>query len=162
MANRSIKVKNYSNVFEEYKAAAAITPGMLIELASATTVQAHSSAGQNALPIFALENALEGEGISDAYAADDQVQCWIPGRGDQVNAILADGESVSVGDFLESDGNGRLQKHTADVADSSVVSQTIYSNQVVGQAVEAVDTSDSSGAESSGAMGAQRIKIRII
>lgn len=163
---KTIKVTNFSDVNEEYAAAAAITPGMLIELASATTVQAHSNSGQNALPMFAVENEWEGEGVNDAYATGDRVNCWIPGRGDIVWAILVDGENVSVGDFLESNGDGKLKKHVADVESFESAepgSITVYPAQIVGQAIEAVDISDSSGGESSGDLGYdKRIKVRII
>jgi hypothetical protein len=166
MAN-SIIVKNHSNVFEEYDAVAAITPGMLIELTSAGKVQAHSNAEQNALPMFALENELEGEDISDAYAADDNVRCWIPNRGDQVRGILADGQTVVIGDFLESNGAGYLQKHVADTEsfESNEAGEiTVYPNAIVGIALEAVDISGSSGEESENAAldWNQRIKIRVI
>ena len=115
MAYNTIKVKKYSDVIEEIVAASAITPGMLLELASATTVKAHATAGGNQLPMFALEDELQGNGIDDAYAAADPVQVWIPYRGDIVYAILEDGNNVAVGDFVESAGNGNVQKHVADV-----------------------------------------------
>lgn len=164
--HNTIKVKNYSDVVEEYDAVAAITPGMLIELTSAGEVQAHSNAGQNVLPMFAAEDELQGKGIDDDYAADDKVQCWIPGRGCIVYAILADGNDVNPGDFLESNGAGLLQKYTADVDsyESNVAgSFTVYSNQIVGVALDDIDISDSSGAESSGERGYdKRIRVRII
>lgn len=166
MAN-SIIVKNYSNVFEEYGAAAAITPGMLIQLASTGKVQAHSTAQGNVLPMFACENELEGESIGDAYAADDKVRCWVTGRGDQVRGILADGQTVVIGDFLESNGAGYLQKHVADVESfesAEAGSLTVYPNAIVGVALEAVDISGSSGEESENAdlNWNQRIKVRVI
>jgi hypothetical protein len=158
MTYNTIKIKKFLDIVEEYEAAAAITPGMLLELTSAGKVQAHSGAGQNALPMFALENELEGEGIGDAYAADDKVQTWIPVRGEMVYAILADGNNVSIGDYLESNGAGYLQKHETDSAD--VVE---YPNAIVAQALEAVDTSGSSGEESSKELGyARRILVRIV
>lgn len=150
MAN-TVKLKSYNNVQEELIAAAAITPGMLLEFPSTGKVAKHSSAGQNALVAFALEDELQGKSIADDYAGDDPVQVWIPGRGDVVYALLADGENVAIGDFLESAGTGYLRKHVADSAG------TIYPNNIVGQAMEAVDMSDSSGADPSG-----RIKVRII
>ena len=156
MAKKTIILKNYLNNFVEYVAAAAITPGHFVELASATTVQVHSTAGGNILPMVAIENALEGEGIADAYAADDRVRCWIPQRGDEVYGLLSDGESVSVGDFLESAGDGTLQKHVVDSFSASE-SVVVSGNQIVAQALEAVDMSDSSGADPSG-----RIKVRIV
>ena len=170
----TIKLKNYQNVMNEYDAAAAIIPGELIELASCTTVQVHSTAGGNLLHMFAVEDELQGNGIDDAYAADDKVQCWVPLRGDEVYAILADGNDVSCGDFLESNGAGELQPHVPDFmnyesADSDTTI-TAYTNQIVGIALENVDTSGSSGEESSGGgydsstdpLGYnRRIKIRI-
>jgi len=163
-SRRTVKVTKYSDIELELVAAAAITPGMLLELTSAGKVQAHSSAGQNAFPYFALENELEGGGISDAYAAADRVKVWIPGRGDVVHALLADGQNVAIGDFVESNGDGYVKKHVADVESfesAEAGSITVYPNQVVGQVIEAVDLSDSSGAESSAQYDAQRIKIRI-
>jgi len=162
MARRTIKVTNYSDIMEEYDAVAAITPGMLLELTSAGKVQAHSSAGQNLLHMFACEDELQGKSIDDNYAADDKVQVWVPGRGDQVDAILVDGQNVAIGDFLESNGDGKLKKHTID-GSASGEPDPVYSNQIVGVALEAVDLSDSSGGESSGDLGYdKRIKVRII
>lgn len=167
MSYNTIKLKKYVDIIDERTAAATITPGMLVELTTAGKVQAHSSAGQNAVPMFALEDALQGNEISDNYSSDDPVQCWVPQRGEEVYAILADGNNVSIGDFLESDGNGFLQKYTADTENWSGAesgSITIYSNQIVAQALEAVDTSGSSGEETSQtAIGfAQRIRVRIV
>ena len=158
-SRRTVKVTKYSDIELEVQAAAAVTPGMLLELTTAGYVQAHSSSGQNVFPYFALENELEGGGISDAYATGDKVKVWIPGRGDVVHALLADGENAAIGNFVESNGDGYLKVHAADEMSAGT---DVYSNQIVGQVIEAVDLSDSSGAESSAQYEAQRIKIRII
>lgn len=151
MAYNTIKVKKYSDVIEEYAAAGAITPGMLVELKSATTVGYHATENGNALPMFALEDELQGNGIDDAYAAADRVQVWIPYRGDNVYGLLEDGEDVSAGDFLVSAGDGKLKKYVAETfGDSASDTGTIYPNQIVAQALEAVDMSGSSGADPSG------------
>lgn len=139
MSYNTIKVKKYSDVIEEKVAAAAITPGMLLELTSDGEVQAHSSAGGKNLLMVALEDELQGNGIDDAYGADDVVQVWIPGRGDEGYLVLADGEDVSIGDALESAGTGYLRAYT--------------SGEKVAVALEALDLSGSSGEESSGALG---------
>jgi hypothetical protein len=150
MAN-TVKIKKYSDVIEEMTAHAAITPGMLLQLNNDGTVQAHTAEGGNALPMFALEDELQGKGIDDAYASGDKVQVWIPGRGDVVNALLEDGQVAAIGDWLESNGAGLLQVHEADSTGAYLPLQ------IVGQALEAVDMSSSSGADPSG-----RIKVRII
>lgn len=162
MSYNTIKVKKYLDIVEEFKANAAITPGMLIEQIAGGNVRAHATAEGNVLPMFALEDELQGNDIDTAYAANDRVQAWIPNRGEIVNAILKDGENVAIGDFVESAGSGYLQKHVADTA-SSAEQTTIVDAAIVGVAIEALDLSDSSGAESSGALGYnKRLLVRII
>jgi len=143
-------------VMEEYTATAvAITPGHLLELTSAGLVQKHATAGGNVLPaIFAVEDELQGRGIDTAFAASAKLQCWIPTRGDQVYAWLADGENVAIGDPLESAGGGNLQKHVPDI-DSAADVETIFGNAVIAVALEAVNTVG-------GASAAARIIVRII
>ena len=162
MAYNTIKVKKYSDVIEEMVASAAITPGMLLIIESTGKVKAHNQADKDAFPIFALEDELQGKGIDDAYAANDPVQCWIPYRGDIVNAILADGENVAIGDPLTSDGYGRLKKHVTDVGASAAELVSIYPLQIVGYAAEALNLSGSSGEETSGPLGYhKRLLVRI-
>jgi hypothetical protein len=158
MTTNTIKVKNYSNVIEELVANAAITPGMLIEQISTGKVRAHATIGGTALAMFALEDELQGKTIDDAYAADNRVQCWIPNPGDQVNALLDDGETVVIGDFLESAGNGYLQKYVADVT-ASDESDNLIDHQVIAVAVTAVDLSGSSDTYPT---AGKRIVVRIV
>lgn len=151
MAFETIKIKKYSDVVIERAAAAAITPGMLVEFASTNTVQKHSTAAGKHSFMFALEDELQGKGINDNYAAGDRVQVWVAGRGDIVNALLKDEATITIGTYLESDGLGKLQAYTSGV--------------IVGVAVEAKDLSTlPEGSESSagGAYYNPRIKVQII
>jgi hypothetical protein len=152
MAKNTIKLKKYLDVVNEFTATAvAITPGMLLELTSAELVQAHSTEGGPVLPMFALEDELQGKGITDNYAVSAKIQVWTAVRGEEVYALLADGEDVAVGDFLISDGTGKLKAATAD---SSAV---VVEEFPIAIALEAVDMSGSSGADPSG-----RIKVVIL
>jgi hypothetical protein len=153
MAKNTIKVKKYGDHIEEITAAGTITPGMLIEEGSGGTVVAHNSAGQNAIPMFALEDELQGNGVADDYSSGDKVQCWYPYRGDQVYCILADGEDIAIGDLLESAGDGTVQEHTASSAGA-----VEYPLAIIGQAIEALDMSGSSGADPASA----RLIVRIV
>lgn len=152
MSKNTITVKNYVKIREEYVAVAAITPGNLVEVTSAGKVQKHSTAGGNVLPMIAIEDAMQGKLITGAYAADDQVQVWVPTRGDIANMLLANGETVVIGDFLESDGLGQVRKHVADSAGAVEAA-----NPIVGVALEAVDMSGSDGVDPDG-----RILVRIV
>jgi hypothetical protein len=154
----TVKLKSFSDsdVIVELVAASAISPGHIIEMNSNGKVKAHATEGGNVAPIMvALEDELQGNGLDDDYAADDQVQCWIPQRGDELLAILADGEDVNVGDLVESAGGGTVQKYTADTGDSSAATATVYPNQIIGQVLAALNLSGSSA--SGGA-----VKIRIV
>jgi len=145
MAYNTIKIKKYSDNVEEMKASAAITPGMLVEIYNSggtPLVRKHSKDDGWVGPIkFALEDELQGKGIADDYAADDMVQIWTPYRGDWVYALLADGENVSIGDKLTSNGDGFLQKFGAE---ESAIEE---SASIVAVAREAINRSTSSGAD---------------
>lgn len=137
MAKHTIKLKKYSDVIEEYEASASgIYPGCLLELDAADMVKNHATAGGNVLPMFALEDELQGRGIDDVFASGEKIQVWVPYRGDIVLAILADGQTINKGDFLESDGAGGVQKHTPDEGSQA----SIYQNAIVGVALDQLST----------------------
>lgn len=137
MAYNTIKLKKYLDVIEEYTPAASITPGMLLELTSAGTVQAHSAAGQDAIPYILLENELEGENIDTAITTTDKAQVWVAQRGEIAYMFLAAGENAAIGSYLESNGAGLLQVY--DPASSAAVLP--YPLGIVAQALEALDLS---------------------
>ncbi len=113
--------------------AAAFFPGSLVELTSADKVQKHSTQNGVVAPaMFALEDANQGKTIDDAYATTGIASVWIPQKGDVVYGILADGQNVSVGSLMGSNGDGTMKIHTANI---------------VAISLEALDLSDSSGAE---------------
>ena len=56
MKYQTIKIKKYSDVVEEYPAAAAFYPGSLIEFTTNLNVRVHATATSNVLPMFALED----------------------------------------------------------------------------------------------------------
>lgn len=127
---------------EEAIAGGAITPGMLIKLDSAGEVVVHATQGGPAEKLFALEDALQGNSIDDAYATDDLVGYVAASPGDVVYAYLDVGENVVIGDLLVSAGNGSLEKRT-----STYIALAI--------ALEALNLSDSEHA-------AGRIRVRIL
>lgn len=150
-----------AKVQEEYESSGvAIIPGMVLEFTStANRVQAQSVQSGDCYPLIALENDLLGGHPDAAYeaTAGTKIQCWMPRRGDQGHLILVDGENIAIGDKLECDGTGRVQKYIADVdsgedSDDADASITQYTAQFFCVALEAKDISDSSGAEDSGTL----------
>src|SRR5512133_792335 len=151
MAFNTVILKNYGNNFVEYEAYEALSPGMLVEpRAGYSTLKKHATEGGNAIPMFAVEDKFQGKGITDAYAAGDKVQVWIPQPGDEVYAQIEDEQDIAIGDFLESNGFGYLQKIT-DVQISSQADDVVYPLQIVAQALEKLELSSLSAAGSSDA-----------
>lgn len=137
MARKTIKLRDYLKVVEEYVADGDITPGHLVEVDSDEKVTVHSSDAVKPFPVmFANENEFEGQTIDDAYESGDVVQCWIPQRGDIVYGILESGENVAKFAKLISTGDGALRETDSGGENDSVV----------GVALEALDLSGS-GAE---------------
>jgi hypothetical protein len=160
MAYNTVKIKKYSDVIEEFTAAAAIYPGMLVEQTpAAATLRLHATAGGNAIPMFALEDELQGKGLGDQYASGDKVQVWIPNRGDVVYARIADEATVAIGNYLESNGYGCLRVLVGQAGDSTDVTIT---NNVVGIALEAAALTSLSTTDSSERETEQYIKVRIV
>jgi hypothetical protein len=166
MKYNTIKLKNYLHIREEFTASNAILPGMLVELnGTAGYIKKHSGAGKTVLPMFAIEDALQGKAIDETYATGDKVQVWIPTRGDIVYALLADEEKVVIGDFVESNGAGYLRKRIPESWESAdaQAANTIYDHSIVGQVIEDKDLSSLEGSESSAATATttQFVAIRI-
>lgn len=98
---------------DEAIAAGTITPGMLLELTSAGTVQANATAADTAArKLIAREMELTDGDIDTDYAADDQVLYYSARSGDQFYMFLEDEGNVAIGAMLESDGAGALQAHS--------------------------------------------------
>ena len=150
MAERKIILEGDPKI-DERVAAGTITPGMLIELTTADKVQAHSTKGGYAAPYFALEDELVGEEITHDWVADDRVRTALCHRGDEVYALLANGENASIGDELDSNGDGYLR--VAKAGSAGVIAESI-----VVRALEAVDLSGSSGADPA----TYRIKVEVL
>lgn len=114
--------------YEERAANAAITPGMLVKVNSSNKVLAHDSSAGAFERIFAMEDSLQGNEVSDAYAANETVCLLIGYPGTVVNALCNAGTSYTVGLAVESNGDGTLKSGTTNI---------------VGYVETAVDLSDS-------------------
>lgn len=136
MAYKTIVLRG-DGVNNEANADGAIKPGMLVERTSAGKVKAHADATAKAQPAFALEDELQGNGISTDYSDGDLVQFRQFRSGDRVYGIIANGENIAVGDRVQSNGDGYLKEATDPFT------------YAIGVALEAKDMSDSSGADPS-------------
>ena len=146
-------------MFVEHVAGGTILPGMLIALGSAGTVAAHGVAGGSAPErMFAIEDDLQGRGITDSYDATTHklVRAVICPPGTELYALIAANASIVIGDKLESNGNGYLREHVVQSPGAGATSPAvgIRVDQVVAIALEAKD--------STSPVGATRLKVRVI
>lgn len=129
-------------IVKEGDAASAITPGHLVTRNADGDIVVHGAAGQNAIPAFADMQDYIGGGIDKAYAVGDRVKFNVHRPGDEVYALLADGENVTPADNLESAGDGTLRKHTPQaVAEGGAANYTLYQRAIVARPIEAVNNS---------------------
>lgn len=95
---------------EAIASAAGIQPGMLVEFAATEgQIRAHSTAGGFARPAFAREPDLIGGDQSYTYAENDTVLYVVGRNGDEMQAILAEGQNLTQGTELASAGDGTLR-----------------------------------------------------
>lgn len=137
---RSNNADNMVQRVREAKAASAVTPGMLCELTTSGTIQAHSTEGGVAKGrLVALENEFSdhgtGKAIDHAYATGETVRYIHALPGDQLYMLLEDSATITIGDLLESNGAGYLQEESAGTS--------TLSDGIIGYAANAVTTSGS-------------------
>lgn len=105
---------------KEYMASAAITPGYLCELFNSSgvlKVRKHATAGGRARRLIALENSLVGKDLTQAYAASENVILEEMSGGVEVNMLVAaSATAITIGDLLESAGDGTVRKRTTNPA----------------------------------------------
>ncbi len=163
--SNTIKLKKYVDVINEYEAASEIIPGQLVQLDSTGKAKPHATAGGLAEKAFALEDELQGKGIDDAYVAGDRVQVMYARPGDEVYALLntsATAVNIAIGDFLESAGNGNLQKYGTVSATATLPPIAIALEALTTDATTLPPIAIALEALTTDATIAKRIKVRIV
>ncbi len=139
MSYRKIGINVEYAARKEGIAAAAITPGDLLERTTTSqTVRKHSTAQGNVTPkMFALEDSLQGNDIDDNYSTASRVQLVIPLPGDEIYARYPTGVGYTpaINDKMVSNGDGTLRKYQA-MEDSSGLGETNPSECIVGICLE--------------------------
>ena len=135
MAYKKVQISCVGQPTEaEYQVAAAVTPGRIVELTSAGKVQHHSTAGGKCLKCVALGMPEIGKTITDASGASDFIRVWFPKPGDIGAISIAVSQNVSIGDWVESNGDGTVRKAAADTS-----AGTIVVGSLIGQVLEATN-----------------------
>ena len=101
----------------------ALTPGHLLELHDNSGARAwgvHDTADDPCPAIVALDQPFLNKGIDDAYAAQELVLAGALRPGSMFYGIIASGQDISIGERLQSAGDGTLK--TAGSGDVRFVS----------------------------------------
>lgn len=114
MPNNTIWMKPVEDIGRKYeegrvKTAKTIYPGYLIEVTADGTLQPHSTDGDIAECLVAIEDPLQGRTIDDAYAAGELCRYLNALPGGEFQAVLEDGEVADQSKFWTSAGNGKIR-----------------------------------------------------
>lgn len=113
MPQRTIVLKGkLGRRYEEARLSVAGKPGYLMEMATgadAGKYKPHATAGGNTPRVFLIEDDFKGETIDDEVAIGEIGRLWHAEPGDIVNCVLTTSQTITVGEFLESAGNGTFR-----------------------------------------------------
>lgn len=115
--------KDQPTIVNDLVAYEAITPGQLVEQFSDGGVmkwRKNSSATNVTELAVALNQPERNDGVDTAYAAGDLVQVWKPDNGDIFWGLIPSGQDISIGDSLQSNGDGYLKEATSVAASANV------------------------------------------
>lgn len=121
MSYKTIKLKKYEDIINEYEAGGTVLPGALLQLTADNTVENSSAAGDKAPALFALEDELQGKTTRQSYSENDRVQTWYVQPGEEVLALVDSGFDPDVGTLLEPGTGGQLRAHDAGTAQYQVI-----------------------------------------
>ena len=106
-----------AGISKEGIAASAITPGMLVDSNSTGGIIPNASAvAAFAQKAFAREREYTGDGIDVAYAANDTIPYTVLPPGAEIFGLIEHTANITIGDALESAGDGTFQKRTTGLA----------------------------------------------
>lgn len=100
--------------YDEAVSGAICKPGQILARQSNGNVIPHNVSGGPAQPVMvAIEDALSGGVITTAYASGAIVRYYFPVSGDLFLGLIANGQNVTEGDYLMSNGDGTLIEFNA-------------------------------------------------
>lgn len=113
---RTIWLGGRKTEINDLPASASITPGMVTERfnnSGTLSCRAHSTSAGYGICMVALQPSMLNKGIDDAYSAGDLVENAVLDRGASAYVLLASGQNITQGAFLESNGDGTLKVYAA-------------------------------------------------
>lgn len=107
----------------QHEASAAITPGFLVELhddSGETKVRPHDTDSEQVPMAVALDRPENNKEIDDDYAIGDAVKVGFLAPGSVFFGLIPSGQDISNGEYLQSNGDGKLKTASATTATANV------------------------------------------
>jgi len=107
------------DLIDKYPAGVAVTPGMqcvLYNNSGTLSIKPQDTAANMQSALIALSRPEENKSVSDAYAVGDRVPLWKVPIGEEVWIIVITAITVTQGDYLQSNGDGKFKLATANTA----------------------------------------------
>lgn len=148
-APRVVHLAGKGELLNEHHAYEELTPGMLLERyldGSTIKWKKQVTASIDVARIVCLDRPELNQDLDTVVPAGDIVNAFIPQRGATINAIIASGQNIANGEYLESAGGGKLQAYSAGVK--------------LAQSLEAVNNTNGTGTVN--AAGDARIKVEFL
>lgn len=108
-----------NQIENRYRTSEVATPGHLAEMhddSGELKWRKSASATEHQRPAVYLENGMMNKGIDDAWAANDLTRVAFLRNGDIFNGLVASGQNISFGEYLQSAGDGTLKSATSTTA----------------------------------------------
>lgn len=124
---KTIKISARGHLLNGY-AVEAIAPGHLLKRQNTSDIAfgKHASSSGASQGLVALEDSDRGYTINDNYALGDYLHVLYLYPGDVFWGWLAVSQSINIGDFLVSAGNGNLKKSgTPPITDGALVAVSL-------------------------------------
>lgn len=141
---KNIIARTYGDIVRETRLMAEqVYPGQLVMINSNDKFAKHNVAGGPVLPIVLDFDFGQGQDVDEAIASGERGFGFVPRRGEQAYVLLDHDENISIGDFLQSNGDGFFSARVTTEESSGAN----LGGVALCQAAEAVNVTDSSGAE---------------
>jgi len=121
LSKNSIPVRLIGQIaYEELNAAeAGIYPGMLCERVTVDTCRKNATAEKKAAVLVAVEDALQGKTVDDAYTSGTPVRLVQFRPGEEFHALIKAHQTISINEKITSAGDGTFKSGTDSGVDQS-------------------------------------------
>lgn len=113
----TVHLAGFAEEINDLVAGVAITPGMLVDVyapsAGVVKLRPHATAAGLCQARVAVNPSMLNKGIDDVYAIGDLVEAKVGTKGAVFYMLIPSGQNITAGNFLESNGDGKLRVYAA-------------------------------------------------